>query len=195
MSNNFDNVKRNKEIYIVLSQTQTFPSKLIKLYTKKPYAHASIAFDRNLDEMYSFARRGIWNPFNAGFIREYLNTGIFGRNVNTMCSVYRLRVTNEQYNMMKRIIEVFESDSLSYSYNYLGILGIAVNHPVTRNKKYFCSQFVAYVLKMGGVNVTDKIPALVRPDDISKYKELEMVFMGKLNEYRDYIEESAQAIV
>ena len=44
-------------IFIVLTQTKTYPARVIRLYTNEPYAHASIAFDENLDEMYSFARR------------------------------------------------------------------------------------------------------------------------------------------
>ncbi len=184
-----DSMERGKrDIYVVLSQTSTFPSKLIKFYTRKPYAHASIAFDERLDEMYSFARRGIWNPFNAGFIKENIRTGIFGRNVNTVCVIYRLSVTDEQYEKMRGIIDEFLSDSMSYSYNYLGVVGIAFNQPVTRSKKYFCSQFVAYVLKMSGIQVSDKIPAAVRPCDIQKFDEFEQIYVGKLKDYPDYID-------
>lgn len=85
--------KRTKEIYIVLTQTSTLPSRAIRLYTHEPYAHASIAFDEELMEMYSFARRGIYNPFNAGFIREYIDKGVFGRFESTDCRIYSLRIT------------------------------------------------------------------------------------------------------
>ena len=80
--------QKNRTIYIVLTQTKTYPARAIKLYTKEPFAHASIAFDENLEEMYSFARRGKYNPFNAGFIREYIDRGVFGRFKSTRCSIY-----------------------------------------------------------------------------------------------------------
>lgn len=179
---------RNHYIYILLSQTQTFPSKIIRLYTRKPYAHASIAFDERLDEMYSFARRGIWNPLNAGFIREDIDTGIFGRYVDTMCCIYRLKVTQEQYDNMRDIIERFKSDSMSYSYNFLGVAAIAFNKSLDREKKYFCSQFVAYVLKMSGIEVSEKTPGLVTPMDLAKYDELETVYVGRLHDYRKYVD-------
>ena len=34
-----------KKVYILLTDTGTLFTKLIKLYTKKPYNHASISFD------------------------------------------------------------------------------------------------------------------------------------------------------
>ena len=69
---------KKKSIYVVLTMTGTLPARIIKFYTGEPYSHASIAFDEDLQEMYSFARRTVHNPFNAGFVREYIDSGIFG---------------------------------------------------------------------------------------------------------------------
>lgn len=192
---NYDNdnsdARKEYEVYVILSQTMTMPARLIKFYTKKPYAHASIAFDEHLDEMYSFARRGIWNPFNAGFISEDICAGIFGKyEDSTMCSIYRVKLTKEQYERVREIVGTFVSDRMSYSYSYLGLIGVAFNYPVTRNRKFFCSQFVAYVLKAAGVNVSDKIPALTRPEDLRNCEVFEEIYVGKLSEYRTYLDEN-----
>ncbi|MCL1950335.1 MAG: hypothetical protein FWF59_11445 [Turicibacter sp.] len=45
------------EIYIVLTKTSSVASKLIGCYTKKPYSHVSIAFDKELKQVYSFGRK------------------------------------------------------------------------------------------------------------------------------------------
>lgn len=87
----------NRKLYILISQTHTVPARIIKFWTKEPYAHASIALDLELREMYSFARKGIYNPFNCGFIIEDIDTGIFGRDVETSCVVLELTVTDKQY--------------------------------------------------------------------------------------------------
>ena len=50
-----------KEIYLILTYTGTIPSKMIKMYTKYTYSHVSLSLDKDLSEMYSFARR---NPYN-----------------------------------------------------------------------------------------------------------------------------------
>ena len=51
-----------KKIYILLTDTGTLFTNLIKLYTKKPYNHASISFDSKLSEVYSFGRKTARKP-------------------------------------------------------------------------------------------------------------------------------------
>ena len=59
-----------EKIYIVLTDTGTLLSKAIGLYTRKDLNHASIAFDEELKEMYSFGRKQRHNPFVGGFVKE-----------------------------------------------------------------------------------------------------------------------------
>lgn len=175
-----------RKIYIVLSQTRTYPARAIRLYTKEPYAHASIALDDNLDEMYSFARKGVYNPFNAGFIREYIDKGVFGRFSSTTCSIFQLRITEQQYKNLRDEIDIFNRNKEVYSYNYLGLLAAAFNIPVRSRHRYFCSQFVAYLLEKSGINIFDKSYALIKPRDIRLNPMLELIYKGKLSEYRSY---------
>ncbi|MBQ9989121.1 MAG: hypothetical protein IJP30_05245 [Clostridia bacterium] len=56
-----------RRLYVLLTFTNTLVARGIRMYCKEPYSHVSLAFDENLEEMYSFARKGIYNPFNAGF--------------------------------------------------------------------------------------------------------------------------------
>lgn len=186
---NFGKCKREenlRKIYIVLTQTKTYPARAIRFYTNEPYAHASIAFDDNLDEMYSFARRGLYNPFNAGFIREHIDKGVFGRFSSTDCSIYQLRITNDQYMKLRSEIEIFNRNKDAYSYNYLGLIGAAFNIPVRSKYRYFCSQFVAYILEKSGIYIFDKNYALIKPGDIRINPFLETIYQGKLSEYRIY---------
>ncbi len=175
---------RCRNVYIVLTQTQTFPSRAIHFYTNEPYAHASIAFDEDLDEMYSFARRGIWNPFNAGFIEEDINNGIFGKYRSTTCNIYQLKITEKQYIKLREEIDIFKQNKDDYSYNFLGLLAAAVNIPVKTKQRYFCSQFVAYVLQQSGINIFNKNYALVKPRDIRLNPRLKSIYRGILSEYR-----------
>lgn len=175
---------RTKNVYIVLTQTQTYPARLIHYYTHEPYAHASLAFDEDLEEMYSFARRGIRNPFNAGFIEEDIEDGIFGKFRSTTCNIYQLKVTETQYIRLRREIDIFKQNKRDYSYNYIGVLGAALNIAISPKQKYFCSQFVAYVLEQSGINIFNKGYALVKPRDIRLNHNLKSIYRGKLCEYR-----------
>lgn len=176
--------KKSKKIYIVLSQTYTYPARMIHFYTSEPYSHASLAFDEELNEMYSFARRGLRNPFNAGFVEEDINHGIFGKCTSTICNVYQLKITQEQYNKLREEIEVFKMNKDDYSYNFLGVLGVALNVPIKTKQRYFCSQFVAYILEKSDIHIFNKNCSLVRPRDIRLNPRLKSIYKGKLADYR-----------
>ena len=102
--------KDKKSVYILLTRTETVPSRVIHFFKRMPYVHVSIALDEELDELYSFARKKIRNPFRCGFIDEDINSGIFARDTETKCQVLRLKLTERQYQDVKRSIEVFKSD-------------------------------------------------------------------------------------
>ncbi|MDF2543162.1 MAG: hypothetical protein K0S47_2880 [Herbinix sp.] len=181
---NLNKAARNKNIYIVLTQTQTYPARMIHLYTSEPYAHASIAFDEDLEEMYSFARRGIRNPFNAGFVEEDINNGIFGKYTSTTCNVYQLKITEKQYIRLREEISIFKNNKDDYSYNFLGLLGAALNIPIQKKQRYFCSQFVAYILERSDIKIFNKSYTMVKPRDIRLNPRLKSIYRGRLSEYR-----------
>ncbi|HCW54269.1 MAG TPA: hypothetical protein DG753_11155, partial [Clostridium sp.] len=85
-----------KNIYIMLSQTNTGCSRILQFFTRAPYNHASIALDENLDFLYSFARQNLYIPLIAGFVKEDINSGIYKIQDNTLCEIYRLSITEEQ---------------------------------------------------------------------------------------------------
>lgn len=178
--------KKSREVYIMLSQTRTYFARLIKLYTKEPYAHASIAFDEDLEEMYSFARLRPKNPFITGFVEEDITSGVFGECTETTCSVYSLKVTQEQYDNLKAQVEIFKQNRDRYSYNFLGIVGVMIQKPINSKNRYFCSQFVAHILEESGIRLFNKSSSLVRPFDIRICPKFKRIYQGKLVNYREY---------
>lgn len=183
------NTEKDRCVYILVSKTSTLPSQVIKMWTKEPYAHTSLALDIELNEMYSFARKKLRNPFNCGFIYEDITKGVFGRDVNTVCKVQRLWLTSVQYKKLLKVLNKFKKDTSFYKYNYLGIFGVMFGRPIERQYNYFCSQFVYYVLQKSGVSLFDKKPGLVKPEDFRVWDGFETIYEGKLNEYRDYLKE------
>lgn len=173
-----------RAIYIVLTQTDTIPARLIRFYTKEPFAHASLALDENLDEMYSFARKGLHNPLNGGFIQEHPDQGVLGRCKNAHCCIYQLMVTPEQYTSIRRVIDDFKRNQDLYNYHFLGILGVILHIPIHIEFSYFCSQFVATVLKQSHIHILNKNCALVRPADFRVNPHLTPVYSGLLADFR-----------
>ncbi|GJM70960.1 hypothetical protein HMSSN036_31760 [Paenibacillus macerans] len=85
-----------RSVYILLTNTGTLFTRVIKGYTGAPYNHASISFDRELSELYSFGRKNPNNPLNGGFVKEDIKTGTFSKYPNTTCVLYELRVTGRE---------------------------------------------------------------------------------------------------
>ncbi|KKI90777.1 hypothetical protein WQ54_18685 [Bacillus sp. SA1-12] len=171
-------------VYILLTDTGTLFTKSIKKYTRAPYNHASIAFDEKLNEMYSFGRKNPNNPINGGFVKEDIHTGTYSKYPETTCVIYKLKVTERDIIKMKRVLNVFIKNQKKFLYNLIGVIGVSLNEPVEFSNSYFCSQFVAEILYRSGIKLWDKLPALVTPDDFRNHINLELVYEGKLFDYK-----------
>lgn len=173
-----------KKVYIVLSQTGTLFSRAIHLYTRDPYNHASISFDRNLEVMYSFGRRKRYNPMDSGFIKENFNEGLFVFFPDTYCCVLEIEVTDDEYKAMIDTINIFEQNEYNYRYNLMGVLSYTVGVPLSRKEHYFCSQFVSYILSK--TNFWSFTPELTKPIDFLKLPNKKIVFEGPILEFQEH---------
>ena len=169
-----------KKIYLLLTDTGTLFSRLIKCYTKKPYNHASIAFDGELATVYSFGRKKPRNPFLCGFVREDMLSDWFRR---ANCAIYSLTVTDAQINQMRSYIRELEIQKELYRYNLLGVFGVMFNKPIERKNAFFCSQFVASVLKHCNVIDFTKDVSLIKPHELPYTASFQLVYEGKLMAY------------
>ena len=176
-------MEADRSVFILLTNTGTLFTRVIQTYTKAPYNHASISFNRELSELYSFGRKHPNNPLNGGFVKEDIRTGTYSKYPNTTCVIYELQVTEREIEKMKRVLQVFIQKHQKYLYNILGVIGIALKEPVEFSNSYFCSQFVAEILERSGIKIWNKLPALVTPDDFRKSDRLNLIYEGKLSEY------------
>ncbi|URT68800.1 hypothetical protein [Cytobacillus firmus] len=170
----------NQKIYILLTDTGTLFTRLIKIYTKKPYNHASISIDPELKEVYSFGRKTAKNPFIGGFVKENFRGEFFS---NSRCTVISCSVTDAQQNKLKAFINKIESEKDDYGYNLLGLFAIIFNKQLSRNNAFFCSQFVATVLQRSEIVHFTKPPSLVIPHEFLEMEDFHIVFQGNLKEY------------
>lgn len=177
---------REKKIYILLTDTGTILTRLIKSYTKKPYNHASIAFDSELMEVYSFGRKTARNPFIGGFVREDIDSAIFRQ---ADCALYSLNITAAEFQKMYQYIQEIASEKEKYRYNFIGLFGVLFQKPIKRKNAFFCSQFVASVLKESRIiDFEDEDLSLVKPSDLTHLANFELVFEGGLNGYQGIID-------
>ncbi|MBS3949637.1 MAG: hypothetical protein KGZ53_03085 [Peptococcaceae bacterium] len=171
------------KIYILLTNTGTFFTRLLGLCSRRPYNHSSIGFDIRLNEVYSFGRRKPRNPFIGGFVREHIRSGLYALCPGTSCTLYEFEVTAKQYELIRQNVCEFEVEKEKYSYSLIGVMGVALKTPVNRKYSYFCSQFIATVLERSGVYLFDKPSGLVTPEDFRQHPKARHIYEGMLAEY------------
>ena len=172
--------KMEKKIYIILSNTGTLLSKAIGIYTRKELNHVSIAFDEELNEMYSFGRKSSHNPFNGGFVKENPVEGLFQR---ATCAIYECKVTDSEYMRMRNKIRQMEQQKQFYKYNLIGLVLVAVNIEMERENAFFCSQFVATIMKECPSSRFQVAPPLAQPHHFEQLSALTLKFKGNLQTY------------
>lgn len=173
-----------KEIYILLTKSNTYVSKLINLFTSDKYTHVSISFDENLVPLYGFSRKYVNFPLPGGLKLEPLDQGLYKKYSDMPCALYKLEVTEEVYKTAKNKVEKMKENANKYSYNVLGVLFCGLKIPFPRKSKYFCSEFVSKILTQSNALKLPKHPSLMRPIDYTTIPQLECIYEGKLNELK-----------
>lgn len=169
-----------RKIYFLLTKTGTIPSMMIHSILGGPFTHVSIALSPTTDHFYSFARRTLHNPFNAGFMIENIHTHVFSKYPNCNCAVYELEISDKAYKDLETVIASFENNSELFNYNFLGLLPAKLGIKYNRKRHFTCSQFVATVVHRSGIAKLPKDPSLMMPNDFLDIQGMVKVYQGKL---------------
>lgn len=171
-----------KSIYILLTKSDTYISKIIKLTTNDKYTHVSISFEDCLQPLYSFARIKIDTPLPAGLRTEPFDSGFYHKYPHIPCALYELQVEDDVYESAKAEVEKMMSVAPLYHYNLMGLIFCRLNIPFNRKYHYFCSEFVSEILKKSNALILPKEPSLMRPGDYMNMEKLSCLYEGELFE-------------
>ncbi len=174
--------ENTEKVYIVLSQTGTVLSRILKLLTRAPYNHSSIALDEDLHSMYSFGRLNPYNPFIGGFVRESPDDGTFKRFKNTRVLVLEFEVSPRAREEFGALLGEMLRNRAQYHYNYLGLLLAALRIHREKDDCYYCSEFVKAMAQRLGLDGVDRIPPIVKPIHFLGLAH-KTVYEGKLKDY------------
>ena len=61
------------------------------------------------------------------------------------------------------------------------MIGAGLNIRIKRHNKFYCAEFVKYILDKSGINLG--LPDPVKPNDFFDIKNTEFIYRGKINEY------------
>lgn len=138
-----------KNIYVMVSRTNTKFGKLIRRFTGCYYNHAAIAFDSELRQLYSFARRARDLPLSAGLVQETPLMYTLGHSDSEIV-LYRIPVTEEQFTVARRTVLLMLRDG-RYIYNVLSAFTYPFIQGLPAYKAQTCSEFTAGILRIAGI--------------------------------------------
>ena len=170
-----------KKVYVILTNSGSLLSKVIKFYTKKEYTHVSISLDRGLRKMYSFGRLKAYNPFIGGFVHESTNHGTFKRFKNTTTCIFSVDVEEEEYETIKQTIKEFKRQRRIYKFNIIGLFAVAIHLKLRFKNSFYCAEFVKEVLQRA--NVAPDLPKIIKPEDFRKMENISVIYQGMLKDY------------
>ena len=175
--------KASKKIYIVISQTGTLLSRILRIITGAEYNHASLCLSDDLQCMYSFGRKNPYNPFWGGFVLESPNFGTFKRFSNTRIKVLCLEIEEEKYNAIKDRIKYMVSNKKDFGYNYLGLVFAWFKIVIKSDKRFYCSEFVKDVLVEQNIDGCEILKDIPQPVHFLDIPNIHLIYSGKLKDY------------
>lgn len=174
---------QKKYVYVILTQSLTKPGKIIQKFTGGKYSHASISLDKDLNEMYSFARFKYHTPLVAGFTKESITSLSLGRDEGVDVKVFKIPVTSSQYKKLERNIEHFKKNSARYKYNLFGLIFYLTPFEFNIKDTYICTEFVSKCIASLGIKKKKLWKNRISPAEmISALSEYEC-YCGSLSEY------------
>lgn len=175
----------NEYVYVVVTQTGTVLSRILKAITHANYNHVSLSVDPTLRTMYSFGRKNAYNPFFGGFVMESPHFGTFKRFSETDAVVFAIPVSPEMKQRMEERMVTMYRERKNYRYDTLGLLLAAVKIRYVRDNTYYCSSFALDFLKEFGLTDGREFSRFPKPVEFLELRDGEVVYRGKLRLYEE----------
>ena len=176
-------MQNQEKVYIVLTQTGTILSRILKRLTGAEYNHASFSLDDNLSVMYSFGRKFPHNPFWGGFVKESPYYGTFKRFRRTEAIVLGFYIEREKYEKLHEYLEDMYKNRKNFHYNYSGLfLALFRKHHKAENC-FTCSEFVEDVIRRFDLLPAENFPKIVKPIDFLEAFGHLAIYRGRLQQY------------
>ena len=145
-----------KKVTILLTKYTDFWGRFARGLTGKGFSHASISLDENEEIFYSFNEKGFAIEKPKKYWPKKKRAG----------SMYiRITVPKHFYEVLERMIHEIQVEKHNYAFSKLGLFLCYLKIPHLREKKYFCSQFVAEVLQKSGIVKLKKSGSLYVPNN------------------------------
>lgn len=161
-----------RKLYVLLTRFPGRSAIAIHALTGCYYTHASIGLEEDLNTFYSVVGKGLIVEKITRYVRPDRDP--------FPCQLYELEVSAKVYGSVKRLLEVCVEHKNSIQYSKLGVVLCLLRIPFRRKYHYFCSQFVAEILKNTQAAQLKKDSTLYYPGDFRKMPGMRLRFQGNL---------------
>lgn len=145
-------------ISVLLTRQKDRASRVLYWVTGRAYTHASIRLDELGDEFYSFNFKGLCTEQPYRFDEKH-----------TMKSIlYRLEVSDSVFKKLHTKLNTMLKNRSVYHYDGFGVVLCLLHIPHRFTNAYFCSQFVAELLKNTGAVSLSNHPSTCLPNTLEK---------------------------
>lgn len=163
----------SRKVYILLTRFEDTGARTISALTMSKYNHASIGLEEDMNTFYSFVLKGFIVEKITRYVKKY----------PIACQLYELNVSDKAYDTIKRIISKFEENKCQLGYTRFGVLMSLLKIKYKKKNRYFCSHFVAEMLKLSNAAILKKRSAMYFPRDFKKIPGLNLKFQGNLKSF------------
>lgn len=153
-SHKCNNSNNDNRVYIVFSQTPYKMGRMIRFFTKGMYNHVSISLDRDLTELYSFARLYRVTPFCGGFVHEtYLRYKVGSMESDVI--ICAISTSPERKKELKDLLCTMMDNREDYIYNFVSALCVPIRKRINIRNSYTCVEFAVLALNILGYDFSE----------------------------------------
>ena len=178
--------KTYKPVFVVLTSNPTVMGSAIRTLTKQPYTHACITTDTTMNNLATFNFFTSSGKKGGGFTpNESFKFGAY-TDERAMYAVYMYLARQEEYMTLQDLIDHFNENVDKYKYSFRGCIDYLMNRNRNYEGEYFCSEFVADVLKSINPNLIKQNPHLYSPSDLANTHKMRKVISGRCIDYDEH---------
>lgn len=170
--------RSTKRIFLLMIRYPGFFADALCHCSQYGYTHATIGLEEDLNTFYSFMRKG----FVVEKVTRYLKPG----REPFPCALYEINVSKKVYRRVKKVLEGYIARQKFLKYTHFSLFWCILGIPWAIRDRYFCSEFVAEVIKRADVGYLPKHHALCLPKDLHKMVESNLVFTGNIQTMVDH---------
>ncbi len=166
-------------VYVVFSATPYKMGRFVRRFTGGRYNHVSVSANRELTELYSFARRYRCAPFIGGFVKE--SSGRFsadGKTTDIMVCAVPVSASRKEA-LMKRLAEM-KHEREKYIYNFFSAAAVPFRRKIRVKDAYTCVEFTVHMLSLVGYSFRGK--SYIGIDDLKGQLEKYKIYEGEFPE-------------